>query len=144
MYDVADGAENISCGQQMSGVQNVSGAIKSGARKIMDVGVRLVLVTLGSEGVYYLTRDKNGDIIEGKLGVPEVHVVDTTCAGDSFTGGLLYRLTRSENPLLYTKEELEEHLAFANAVASICVTRRGALPALPSMSETEEFIKNHI
>ena len=66
-------------------------------------------------------------------------MVDTTGAGDSFTGGMLYRLTRRKNPLDFTKKELEEDLNFANTVASICVTRRGAIPALPTLEEVEKF-----
>ncbi len=55
------------------------------------------------------------------------------------TSGMLYRLTRRENPIGFTKGELEEDLNFANIVASICVTRRGAIPALPTLSEVEKF-----
>ena len=44
-----------------------------------------------------------------------------------------------ENPLAFTKTELEEDLNFANTVASICVTRRGAIPALPTLEEVNAF-----
>ena len=117
--------------------------MKTATLEIMEMGPRLVLITLGSKGVYYAAKDKNNSFIDGSLSVPKVNVVDTTCAGDSFTGGLLYRLTRSENPLDFTKEELESNLKFANSVASICVTRRGAIPALPTLMEVEEFMNNN-
>lgn len=122
------------------------GADKSaedGAKEIMDCGVSLVLVTLGSKGVYYRAKNKAGEVFSGTIGVPSVKVVDTTGAGDSFTGGLLYRLTRRENPLDFDKSAIEADLTFANAVASICVTRRGAIPALPTKAEAEEFVKAH-
>jgi len=121
------------------------------AKQLHEKGVKLVLITLGGDGVFY-SADMGAisgaggasaagyDFEEGKLGVPDVKVVDTTGAGDSFTGGLLYRLTRRENPFAFTKAELEEDLRFANAVASICVTRRGAIPALPNLEEVEEFL----
>ena len=116
---------------------------EEGAKKIMAEGVRLVLITLGGDGVFYSanTGDTSEGVISGKVGVAPVEVVDTTGAGDSFTGGLLYRLTRRKNPMAFSKAELEEDLRFANAVASICVTRRGAIPALPTLEEVEKFLQ---
>jgi fructokinase len=110
----------------------------SGAEKILDAGARLVLVTLGPRGVFYKTRT-----MEGIVGAPQVSVVDTTGAGDSFVGGLIYRLTRrsmNENPFPGTKTELEADLRFANAVASLCVTKRGGIPAMPGLSEVSVFL----
>ena len=110
-----------------------------GAEQILALGPSLVLITLGSRGVYYAA--KGG--FSGLLGVPEVKVADTTGAGDSFNGGLLYRLTRRENPLAFTREELEKDIAFANAVASLCVMKRGAIPALPHLAEVQAFMQEH-
>lgn len=112
---------------------------EEGAKQILSKGVSLVLITLGSKGVYYATKQG----FCGELTVPKVKVADTTGAGDSFNGGLLYRLTRRENPLSFTKEEIEKDISFANAVASLCVTKRGAIPALPTLAETEAFITEH-
>ena len=39
----------------------------------------------------------------------------------------------------FTKEGIESDLSFANAVAALCVTKRGAIPALPALSEVELF-----
>ncbi len=97
------------------------------------------MITLGPKGVLYAAKLPDGSRISGTVGCKSVTVVDTTGAGDSFTGGMLYRLTRRDNPLGFTKGELEEDLNFANTVASICVTRRGAIPALPTLSEVEKF-----
>lgn len=109
------------------------------ANKIHECGAKLVLVTLGSKGVYYSANVASGKF-SGTLGVPKVQVVDTTGAGDSFTGGTLYRISRRENPFDFTKEIIEEDLRFANAVASLCVTKRGGIPALPTLSDTEKFL----
>ena len=113
-----------------------------GAAQIMRDGASLVLVTLGSKGVYYAARSE-GRSFCGTLPVPEVKVLDTTGAGDSFTGGLLYRITRRERPFSFTQAEIERDIAFANAVASLCVTRRGAIPALPTREEAEAFMREH-
>ncbi len=112
---------------------------EDGAQQILSLGPSLVLITLGAKGVYYAT--KKGFC--GQLSVPKVKVADTTGAGDSFNGGLLYRLTRREKPLDFTKEEIEKDIAFANAVASLCVTKRGAIPALPTLAETQAFMTEH-
>ncbi len=108
------------------------------AKKLREYGVKLVLITLGPKGVYYSFKD-----FDGIIGCPDVKVVDTTGAGDSFNGGLQYKLTRKENPLELNQVELEEALTFANAVASLCVTKRGAIPALPDISSVEELLEKH-
>ena len=114
-------------------------SVQEGGNKILDLGPSLAMITLGAKGVYYAAKLPDGSRISGTVGCKSVKVVDTTGAGDSFTGGMLYRLTRRENPLVFTKDELEEDLNFANTVASICVTRRGAIPALPTLEEVEKF-----
>ena len=112
-----------------------------GAETILREGPRLVLITLGAQGVFYACRKIDGSIMKGNVGTKKVQVADTTGAGDSFNGGLLYRLTRREEPFAFSREDLEKDLAFANAVASICVTRRGAIPALPTLEETQAFLQ---
>lgn len=113
-----------------------------GAAKIHEGGARLVLVTLGSKGVYYSAKN-GGACFDGIIGVPRVKVADTTGAGDSFTGGLLFALTRREHPFEFDKEILERDINFANSVASICVTRRGAIPALPALEEVKDFMREN-
>ncbi len=118
----------------LTGIKDYS----AGAGKIMEEGAKMVLVTLGAEGVFYKTGTS-----EGIVGSPVVSVVDTTGAGDSFVGGLLYRLSRSPakaDMFSLNKEELESHLRFANSVASLCVTKRGGIPAMPQLSEVLELL----
>lgn len=115
---------------------------EEGAAKIHAEGVKLIMITLGSKGVYYSTKTE-GCTASGTISVPKVKVADTTGAGDSFNGGLLFRLTRREKTLAFTKEELVEDINFANSVASLCVTKRGAIPALPTLEETLAFVKEN-
>ena len=107
------------------------------AQEILDEGAKLVCVTLGKDGVFYKTRG-----YEGIVSIPQynIEVRDTTGAGDAFTGALLYRLTRRENPFSFTEDELKCDLHFANAAATLCVSRYGAIPALASLSETEKLL----
>jgi fructokinase len=112
---------------------------RSLTNEFLDDGVFLILVTLGSDGVYFRTK-----AFDGIVPCFPVQVVDTTGAGDSFTGALLYRLTRKEKPFSFSKDDLAADLAFANAVASLCVTKRGAIPALPSLEDVERFLLTDI
>lgn len=114
---------------------------EKGAMQLLAGGANLVCITLGAKGVRYAAKAVDGTVFSGVVPAPEVIVVDTTGAGDSFTGGLLYRMTRRESPLSFTKTELESDLVFANAVASLCVTKRGGIPALPLLSDVEAFMK---
>lgn len=115
---------------------NVS--FSEGAKIITDLGPKLVLITLGKDGVYY-RYSYNEKSFEGKVDSPEIKAVDTTGAGDSFTGGLLYMLTRKADILNLTQEQLEKNLWYANCVAALCVTKRGGLPALPDKEEVEKL-----
>lgn len=96
--------------------------------------LRRVLVTLGAEGVFYRWQGRTGRV----PGVP-VAVADTNGAGDSFLGAVLSRLARrGEHPLEALEVgELEEILAFANRAAALTCSRRGAIPAMPTVTELE-------
>lgn len=118
-------------------------SLEEGAAKIHSEGVKLLMITLGPKGVFYSSKGGQGEECSGTIGVPKVKVADTTGAGDSFNGGLLFRLTRRENPLKFSKDELIADINFANSVASLCVTKRGAIPALPTLAETEKFLKEN-
>lgn len=97
-----------------------------------DKGISLVLITLGSEGVFYRLGEHTGVV----PGVP-TKVADTNGAGDTFFGAVLSRLSRRTQGALegLTQEELEEILTFANRAASVTCSRSGAIPAMPTLEE---------
>lgn len=103
------------------------------SERLVEQGISIVVVTLGEKGA--LVRTKEGySIIPGFVS----KVVDTTGAGDSFWGGFISRIVASGKEInSLTLVELETMIRFANAVAGICVTRRGAIPAMPSLEEVE-------
>jgi fructokinase len=95
----------------------------------IDNGVKLVILTLGSEG----SKVIYGNGIEVFAESQKVDVVDTIAAGDTFNAGFLLNLDKQDlldrdslNTL--TEMQLEKALSFANKVASITVTRKGANP----------------
>lgn len=81
-----------------------------------------VVLTLGAEGALAV----EGDRVVPIPGRP-VNAVDTTAAGDCFTGTLAARLANGDT--------LESALNHANVAASISVTRPGAAVAMPTADE---------
>ena len=108
-------------------VQNEEDAEKA-AKKLVDSGVKKVIITLGSQGAFVMTKNE-------KVRVPayKVDAVDTTAAGDTFCGGLAVALVEGKS--------LRESLQFASAAAAISVTRMGAQPSAPTRREIEGFLK---
>lgn len=109
--------------------------LEEGARALTELGVRLVLVTLGGAGVYCRWRDESWR----QSGV-SVKVADTNGAGDTFLGAVLSRLCRrgDKAPLEdLSRAELEDILSFANRAAALTCSRSGAIPAMPSLAELE-------
>ena len=104
---------------------------ESGTAQLAQNGIRLIFVTLGANGVFYRFGDKTGHV----AGVP-CKVGDTNGAGDTFFGAALSKLCKEELDTL-TVDKLEGILAFANKAASITTSRRGAIPAMPTLAEVE-------
>ena len=104
--------------------------LEAGTAALAEHGIRLILVTLGPNGVFYRFGDKTGTV----PGVP-CTVGDTNGTGDTFFGAFLSRLSRLDGPDCLTADMLEEMLAFANKAASITTSRRGAIPAMPTLEE---------
>ena len=107
---------------------------KKAAEALLEKGVSVVAVTLGADGALVTTK-------EGSATVPgyKADMVDTTGAGDSFWGGFLHKLLESgKRPEEVTLEEAAVFAKYGNAVASLCVEKRGAIPAMPSPEEIAE------
>ncbi len=99
-------------------------------------GAKVVCVTLDAEGALVATK-------EGSAVVPsfKVDAVDTTGAGDSFWGGFLCAFVNSGlAPEGVSLADARDFVRFGNAVASICVGRRGAIPAMPTLEEVEKVL----
>ncbi len=98
---------------------------------LLDQGVKIVAITLGSEGAYVRVGNESR-LVAGF----RANAVDTTGAGDSFFGGFLYRFLTSGKTLKQVSiEDAADYARFGNATASLCVERRGGIPAMPNLSE---------
>lgn len=110
---------------------------EAAAEFLFDAGISCVVVTLGKNGAYATVK---GSAVQ--VPVPDVQVVDTTGAGDAFWGGFLYKLAQSGlRPDQLRETEVKEFTVFANAVASLCVQKRGGIPAMPFMNEVTDFLR---
>lgn len=92
------------------------------ANVFLSKGVQNVIITLGKEGAYF--ENKN---IKLKIIAPVVKALDTTAAGDTFSGAIAVALTE--------KMDWEKAIKFAITAASISVTRLGAQASVPYRNE---------
>jgi len=104
--------------------------LDQGSRLLADLGIRLVLVTLGPDGAYYRLGCHTGHV----PGI-QVTVGDTNGAGDTFFGAVLAQLSKVEHPAGLSVEELERILFFSNKAAAITTSRHGAIPAMPTYDQ---------
>jgi len=99
---------------------------EAGADRLLDLGARLVLVTLGAAGA--MAASSAGTF---RVAAPQVTVVDTIGAGDAFGAAVLAWLHDHDAlrpDLSLDREELESMVGFACLVAAITCTRAGADP----------------
>ena len=95
---------------------------------LLGKGVKTVIITLGDKG--FLLADKDGKEMIGNY---QVKAVDSTAAGDAFTGAVAFGIASGKS--------VKEAAVYANAVAAISVTRLGAQPSMPTKDEVDAFIK---
>lgn len=97
-----------------------------GAKKIRELGPKVVLITLGGEGCYVLAEG-----LETKIPTyPRFKPLDKTGAGDAFDAGFLAGFLRGWS--------VEESVKFGNLVASISITKVGAR-AVPTLNELKSY-----
>lgn len=109
-----------------------------GSRILSEYGPKIVLVTLGSKGVF-LRHGAFAEVVPGFT----VKVADTNGAGDTFFGAFLSRLVSRISPENLSEDilgeisndDLREYVRYANKAASLTCSRRGAIPAMPYADE---------
>lgn len=108
-------------GEQITGAKEPDEIIKSLLEYFPEA--RIVL-TLGGDGAVYADKDT-------KITQPvfKVNAVDTTAAGDTFTGDFLAGIIEGM--------PVADILRMSAKASSIAVTRKGAIPSIPYRSETE-------
>ena len=114
--------------QTITGIKviDVDSASKA-ADWLLAKGVKNVIITLGEKGA--LLANKNG---KETIASRKVKAIDSTAAGDAFTGALAYGLANDKS--------LKDAAVYAGAVAAISVTRLGAQSSMPNKQEVDAFI----
>lgn len=102
----------------------------AGARAILEMGPKVVAVTMGARGCLIVTRDETI-----RLPAFVVPVADTTGAGDCFNGAFVSGFLRGW--------DLRRCGLIASAAAAISVTKIGARGALPTLEEADRFLNRH-
>lgn len=102
--------------------------VKAAAQTLVDKGLKNVIVTMGSKGSMWLSKDNF-------LVVPAVKVeaVDTTGAGDSFIGCFVENYSRTQN--------IPEAMQEASQYASLSVTRKGTQESYLAREEFDKLKK---
>ena len=113
---------------------------QQGVEWVLEQGPALSAITLGGGGVHFGNAQARGHVPAFK-----VQEVDTTGCGDAFVAGLSVGLCDAAAeglaPADCRSERLIEILRFANAVGALAATATGAMTALPTLQQVENFLQ---
>ncbi|HEY43789.1 MAG TPA: ribokinase [Anaerolineae bacterium] len=100
------------------------------ARELLAAGPQAVVLKLGGRGAMIITAELTAIIPSFP-----VEVVDTTGAGDAFSGTLSVAIGKGLS--------LEDAVGRANAAGALTVTRLGTMSAMPTRQEVDALLKQH-
>lgn len=92
-------------------------------------GIKNTIITLGEQGVFYVTADGH----HGLVPAFKVNPVDTTAAGDTFIGALSSQLSPNLG-------NFESAITYAQRASSLAVQGMGAMPSIPLAEEVEKAL----
>ena len=95
---------------------------KTSAKKLIEMGIKKVIITLGEKGLFY--SDGKEDIF---MKASSDKAIDTTGAGDAFNGGFSFALLKGK--------KIKECLEIANKVAGLSTTKLGAGDSMPTFKD---------
>jgi len=113
-------------------VRSVDDARRAG-EKLISRGTRTAVIKMGGAGAVIVARDAAGVIRAQHVPGFRVPVVDTTAAGDCFTGALATALAEGT--------PLPDAVRFANAAGALACTKLGAQSSIPTRQEVEELLR---
>lgn len=87
-----------------------------------------VMLTLGGDGCIYT---ENG--IRFSHPIFKTEVIDTTAAGDTFTGYFISEISKGEKP--------KNAIKIASCAAAVSVSRKGAAPSIPTFREVSDALR---
>jgi ribokinase len=98
-----------------------------GVDRLRSLGARAVVVTLGAKGAALHTAEGTHHVAPF-----EVTPLDTTGAGDTFSGALCARLAAGD--------DLATAARFASAAGALCTTKAGAVPSIPHRDAVDALL----
>ena len=107
----------------------------NGIERILGLGVKLLVVTLGERGCFYT----NGTA-EGTIDGIAANVVDTLGAGDAFVAAMLSKLMQHKELSTLKQKQLNDIMQYANAAGALATQKVGVIPSLPTHTEIEQFL----
>ena len=99
---------------------------QAAATSLIALGAGKVIITLGAQGSLFA----DGQRFE-HFPAPVVKAVDTTAAGDTFVGGFAAALAAGQDEV--------QAIRFGQVAAALSVTRAGAQPSIPALSDVQAF-----
>ena len=99
---------------------------QAAATRLIAMGAGKVIITLGAQGSLFA----DGQRFE-HFPAPVVKAVDTTAAGDTFVGGFAAALAGGQDEV--------QAIRFGQVAAALSVTRAGAQPSIPALSDVQAF-----
>lgn len=99
---------------------------ETAAARLIAMGAGKVIITLGSQGSLFADGQRFEHFPAAK-----VKAVDTTAAGDTFVGGFAAALAAGKSEA--------DAIRFGQVAAALSVTRAGAQPSIPTLSDVQAF-----
>ena len=145
--DLEDAKRQMLWGLAQADVVKISGeevdflfamAPEAGAAWIREqYGVKLVFVTCGGEGCYFLNGNAGGWV----PALRNIRPVDTTGAGDIFGGSAVWKLLQlKKEPEDLKEAELREITSFACAAAGLSTTKYGGISSVPTLEQVKNVL----
>lgn len=106
---------------------------------LLDKGVRCAVITMGKKGAMAGV----GSVSTAVPTFESAAVVDTTGAGDSFWAAFLSCVIKNGGISELASENVAQYLRYANAAATVCVGKRGAIPAMPLETDILEILQKN-
>lgn len=106
-------------------------AIELAAEKLLEKGVKNLLITLGEKGAYFCNKTEKYICPARK-----VEAIDTTAAGDCFNAAFVTGLSNGKSE--------KDAIKFANVASSLAVMKKGAQSSIPDLAEIEQLIKEGV
>lgn len=100
---------------------------KQAGQWFIDRGVTSAIVTLGEQGAMLVTDNSSRF-----FPAPQVDALDSTGAGDIFSGALMAAMVQNR--------DINEAIVFASNAAALSVTRLGVIESIPRLEEVTKLM----